>query len=223
MIRAGALLAILPAAVAAAQPVTQIPQISAERPSVAVTPVPSANSAEPPAQVSNDSRNPVAETQLTNGQASHQQPTQLSNGRPSAQPPQALSRPADGRTAAVEHVDGHDRCDPADSKAGQAEACKHVIETRAEDYTRPHPTELTPEQRLLLDQELEYGGDDVADATRRLAKSGEMDSSTESMGIAAIVLRQSAPPPKEPEKPQDPATDAAVQAIVQLIMQSPPQ
>lgn len=213
---------MLPMGAAVAQPVTDVQQVSNQRPSVVVDSLPFEKSKEPPAQVSHDSRN-ATETQLTSGQASHQQPAQLSNDRPSAQGAQPLSRPADGRTAAVEHVSGSDRCDPADSKSGQSEACKQVIETRADDYTRPHPTELTPEQRLLLDQELEHAGEGVADATRRLATSGEMDNSNDAMGIAAIVLRQNAAQTEpKPDKAVDPANDAAVQAIVQMVTQMPP-
>lgn len=225
MIRLGSFLAaiILPTGLAFGQAVTEVSQVSDGRPSVAVDSLPSAESTEQPAQVSHDIRNPTAETQLTAGQASRQQPAQLSNDRPSAQGAQPLSRPSDGRTAAVEHVQGKDRCDPANSKAKQSETCKQVLETRADDYTRPHPTELTPEQRLLLDQELEHAGETVADATRRLATSGETDDSNDAMGIAAIVLRQNAPRTEpKPDKAQDPATDAAVQAIVQIITQAPP-
>ncbi len=238
MIRAGAFLAatVLPTAAAFAQPVTQIPQVSDERPSVVVTSLPSvAAPAEPLAQITTDRRNPAAETQLTSGQASRQQPAQLSSGeasrqqpaqlsndRPSAQPPQPLSRPADGRTAAVQRVEGDDRCDPAVEKDRQPQACERVIETRADDYTRPDPTELSPEQRLLLEQEIEHAGEGVTDATHRLATSGETENSNEAMGIAAIVLSQQAPPPKEPGKPEDPANQAAVAAIIQMIGGTPP-
>jgi hypothetical protein len=135
----------------------------------------------------------------------------------------ALSKPSDGRTAAVEHVIGDDRCDAAIPAARQPEACKKVIETRADDYTRPSPTELSPEQKLLIDQQLREETQDVTDAARKLAKSGEADDSTESMGIAAIVLRQSAPPPEEPDKSKDPATDPVAQAVIQMISQLPPQ
>ena len=213
---------MLPMGAAVAQPVTDVQQVSNQKPSVVVDSLPSEKSKELPAQVSHDSRN-ATEAQLTSGQASHQQPAQLSNDRPSAQGAQPLSHPADGRTAAVEHVSGSDRCDPADSKSRQSEACKQVIETRADDYTRPHPTELTPEQRLLLDQELEHAGEGVADATRRLATSGEPDNSNDAMGIAAIVLRQNAAQTEpKPDKAVDPANDAAVQAIVQMVTQAPP-
>jgi hypothetical protein len=134
-----------------------------------------------------------------------------------------LSKPSDGRTGAIDRVAGSDRCDPATPAARQPEACKQVIESRADDYTRPSPTELSPEQELLIDQHLREQGQDLTEAAQRLAKSGEADDSIESMGIAAIVLQQSAPPQEEPEKPKDPAADAAAQAVMQIISQLPPQ
>jgi hypothetical protein len=213
---------VLPAGAAFAQPVTDVAQVSDGKASVRVEPLPIKVSNEAPAQISHSTDRTPAEAQLTNPSAAHQQTTQLSSGPRTARPPQPLSRPADGRTAAVERVAGSDSCDPAVPKEKQSQACKQVIESRADDYTRPHPTELTPEQRLLLDQELEHAGEGVADATRRLATTGETDNSDEAMGIAAIVLRQSGPPSKEPEEPDDPAAKAAVEAIVQIMTQAPP-
>src|SRR3546814_10365041 len=65
-------------------------------------------------------------------------------------------RPSDGRTGAVTPVTGEDRCDAAkqDKDKARQEACAKVIETRAAEFTRPDPTILSPEQRLLVDQRL---------------------------------------------------------------------
>lgn len=178
---------------------------------------------EAPSQISANSDSKPGETQLTSKRASRQQPKQLSTDPLDAKGAPAISKPSDGRTAAVELVNGDDRCDPAVPAARQPEACKKVIETRADDYTRPSPTELSPEQKLLIDQQLREQTDGVAEAAQKLAKSGEADDSTESMGIAAIVLRQSAPPPEEPDKQKDPAQDAAAQAAIQAISQALPQ
>lgn len=181
------------------------------------------HSSEAPSQISANSDSTPGETQLTSKHASRQEPKQLSADPRDAKGAPAISKPSDGRTAAVELVNGDDRCDPAVPAARQPEACKKVIETRADDYTRPSPTELSPEQKLLIDQQLREQTDGVTEAAQKLAKSGEADDSTESMGIAAIVLRQSAPPPEEPDKQKDPATDAAAQAVIQAITQLPPQ
>jgi hypothetical protein len=181
------------------------------------------HSSEAAPQISGNADSSPAEAQLTNKHASRQAPKQLSTDPRDAKGAPAISKPSDGRTAAVELVEGDDRCDPAVPAARQPEACKKVIETRADDYTRPSPTELSPEQKLLIDQQLREETEGVTEAAQKLAKSGEADDSTESMGIAAIVLRQSAPPPEEPDKQKDPTADAAAQAVIQAITQLPPQ
>ena len=181
------------------------------------------HSTEAAPQVSGNADSTPGEEQLTSKHASRQEPKQLSVDPRDAKGPPPLSKPSEGRTAAVDLVEGRDRCDPAVPAARQPETCKKVIETRADDYTRPSPTELSPEQKLLIDQQLREETEGVTEAAQKLAKSGEADDSTESMGIAAIVLRQSAPPPEEADKQKDPATDAAAQAIIQAISQLPPQ
>lgn len=95
-----------------------------------------------------------------------------------------------------------------------------MIESRADDYSRPSPTQLSPEQKLMLNQQLQAAGDDVAGATRRLASSGETDNSIESLGIAAIVLGQDQPQQK-PVKVEEPAADPAVQAVLQILSSIP--
>ena len=178
---------------------------------------------EAPQQISSKSDNSTSETQLTSAHASRPEANQLSSAARTVQPPPPLSRPSDGRTAAVERLEGKDRCDAAIPADKQTDECKKVLETRADDYARPAPQELSPEQRLLLDQQLQGAGEPLADATHRLATSGVSDSSTESMGIAAIVLKQGATQPADKDKQEDPATQAAVQAIVDFVTQTPPQ
>ena len=129
---------------------------------------------------------------------------------------------SEGRTAAIERVEGADRCDPAVAKEKQSDECKKVIESRADEYARRERPELSPEQRLLIDQRWGRGAADVAEATRRLATSGEPDESSESFGIASIVLQQSQPAQEPEKKAEDSADNAAVQAIIQLVTQTPP-
>jgi hypothetical protein len=186
------------------------------------TPVPPPNT-DAPAQISSNSDSTAAEAQLTSARSSAQAPRQLSAGPRNVQPPAPLSAPAEGRTAAVERVNGTDRCDPAVPKEKQSELCRKVIESRADEYGRPAPTELSPEQKLLLAQQWGPNSVDAVDAANKLAKSGSPDESTDSLGVASIVLQHSQPAPDEKKPDDSPANDAAVQAIIQAITQAPPQ
>ncbi len=215
--------AALLAGAAVAQPASDIPQVSDQSNSVAAEEATPALITEAPQQISSNSDDSTAQTQLTSARASRPESNQLSSVARTVQPPPPLSRPSDGRTAAVERVEGKDRCDSAIPAAKQTEDCKKVLETRADDYARPAPQELSPEQRLLLDQQLQGAGEPLADATHRLATSGTPDNSTDSMGIAAIVLKQGQPGPSDKDKKEDPATQATVDAIVQFVTQTPPQ
>jgi hypothetical protein len=203
------------------QEVLQISDPSAQ--SVLVDPVPGeAAAAAPPAQISAPADSSAREQQLTTGPASHQPPSQVAKGQRTAEPSQPLSLPADGRTAAVDRVQGKDRCDPATPAAKRSPECSQVIEARADEYSRPEPTELSPEQKLLLREEREGAGEDVADATKRLATSGETSDSLTAMGIASIVLDQQQQQRKE-QKPGDADAEAATQAMVNFLSLTPPR
>jgi len=220
---AAILLSVLPASVAVAQPAPDVPQVADQSEAVDVGTPAASRTSEAPTQISDNADSMAAEAQLTSARASHQQTTQLTSGAPSAQASEALSHPAEGRTAAVERVAGKDRCDPAIPKDKQSDECQRIIETRADDYQRPSPTELSPEQKLLLAQQWGPGAADAAEAADRLAKAGSADKSTDSLGIASIVLQQSQPAQQDDKKQEeDPATNPAVQAIIQLVTQTPP-
>jgi hypothetical protein len=222
-LRAACVVAVLAAASAAAGQVSpNVQQVSDVDSSVTVEPIAQSRPGEVTAQLSNPRDSTAPEAQLTNVRSSHDQPTQLTKDPPSAQGSQPLSRPAEGRTGAIERVEGADRCDAALPRAKQSDECERVIESRADDYSRPPPTRLSPEQKLLLDQQLQATGEDVADATRRLATSGQSDNSIESLAVASIVLGQNQSEQK-PEKEQDPAADAAAQAVLQILSITPPQ
>ena len=225
MNRSAALLisiAFAPASWAIAQPAPDVPP-AADRSELVDVGTPAApRTTDAPTQISTNAESSPAEAQLTNARASHQDTRQLSTAPRSAQAPEALSRPSEGRTAAIERVEGADRCDPAVAKEKQSNECKKVIESRADEYARRERPELSPEQRLLIDQRWGRGAADVAEATRRLATSGEPDESSESFGIASIVLQQSQPAQEPEKKAEDPADNAAVQAIIQLVTQTPP-
>lgn len=224
--RAVTLLAMLTFASAAAlaQPAPDT-QKSDDAPPAGAAASQAAQTTDAPDQISTAAESTPVEAQLTSDRASHQQPVaQLSTATPSAQPPEPLSRPAEGRTAAVEAVTGADRCDPAIPKDKQSDVCQKVIESRADEYTRPAATELSPEQKLLLAQQWGTNAADALDAANRLARSGTPDNSSDALGVASIVLQQSqSPAPDDKKKDDNPATDAAVQAIVQALTQAPPQ
>jgi hypothetical protein len=202
---------------------SNVSQVSDADLSVTVEPVQQPRRGDATVQLSSQRESASAEVQLTNVRSSNDQPTQLSTGPRSAQPPQALSRPSEGRTAAVERVEGTDRCDASLPKTKLSSECSQVIETRADDYARPPPTELSPEQHLLLDQQLQTVENGLTDVTRRLARSGDGDTSIESQAVASIVLAQGQPPPKPVKPLDDPSADAATQAVLQMLSIAPPQ
>jgi hypothetical protein len=208
---------------ASAQLAPAVQQVSQSEKSVTVEPIAQAASREVPVQLSSQRESRPAESQLTAVGSSRGQPTQLSDGPPSAQPPQALSRVAEGRTGAIDRVEGPDRCDAKLPKDKQPGDCSRVIENRAADFARPSPTQLSPEQKLLLDQQLQTENNAVADATRRLAASGQSDNSIESLAVASIALGQgSGQPAEQPAKEADPAMDPATQAVLQILSSIPP-
>ena len=211
-------MALLAGTSATAQPADQV---GGQSPAVDVGTPPPTRSTEAPPQISANSDSTAAEMQLTSARASHQPTAQLSNGGPNADAPEGLSHPAEGRTAAIERVNGTDRCDPAVPREKRTEECRKVIESRADDYARPAPTELSPEQKLLIARE--WGPGAAEAAANRLAKSGSAEGTADSLGIAAIVLRQAQPAKQDDQKQEDDAasTNPAVQAIIQILTQTP--
>ena len=157
--------------------------------------------------------------QLTSERGSGPVSPQLTKGAPTAQPSQPLSVPRDGRTSAVERVAGSDRCDPAKADRPRA-ACAQVIETRAADFARKEPPPLSPEQRIIIEQQLRERN--VGGAARRLAAQGDDAQSMEAQGVASIVLRATVEP-KRDKPEQDPAATEQINAIVNAIVNQPPQ
>lgn len=212
-------LASIPAA-AQSQEAVSVPQIDGSAVTDASPLQIEAHPAALPPQLSTSSESTPRQGQLTSAGQSGEQPSQLSTGPRNAEPPHPLSTPQEGRTAAVARVEGQDRCDPANAEDRKRPECKHVIETRSADYARPSPTELSPEQRLMIDQQL-LAREDLSTATRRLADSGNPNT-IEGMGVASIVLDQAQP--RQPKKPEDdPRTAAAIQAVLGALTVQPPQ
>lgn len=198
--------------------VADIPQISTSRAPLPEAP-PTARSVEAPPQLTREQRGAAGSAQLSPGPRSVAPSPQLAIGKPSAQGSAPLSSVRDGRTAAVQRVEGEDRCDPETGKIDKAE-CKRVIENRASEFRRREAPTLSPEERILVaDQALERLG--VEAATRRLALTGEDDSSIEAQGVAAIVLRQ---PQREETVEEKPSSEAeAAAALVGAILNPGPQ
>ncbi|MGN6155367.1 MAG: hypothetical protein ACTHN4_06500 [Sphingomicrobium sp.] len=224
MRRLALLLAIALTSSAAAQPPgsTDIPQISSSAEGQASqTQIEQQQSDALPVQISKGADSAPHQSQLTSAAQSDEQTPQVSSAPRNAQPPNPLSRPEQGRTAAVAKVEGRDRCDPANASDKKLPECRHVIETRSADYARPSPTELSPEQKLMIDQQLLASEDSLSSATRRLANSGDPNS-IEAMGVASVVLTQNQP--EAQKKPElDPQADAAIQAIISTLNVAPPQ
>lgn len=183
-------------------------------------------SAEAPDQLGSSNESTSATSQLSGKATSAAPAQQVSTAPRDARPPQPLSRPSDGRTAAVEAVRGEDRCDAARTDQNRTQ-CAEVIENRAAQFSRREAPVLSPEQKLLADQRTRESAADFEQAARRLAKSGETDNSLESLGIASVVLGSPAAPPKKREEPDDPAKSEATQAIINAIVSgsgtAPPQ
>ena len=219
------LLACSSAATAAQSPDPSIDQISGGSPSVELglnRPEDARSTAAPEQLVSGSESTPAA-PQLTPERRSARPPEQLSAGGKTAQPSQPLSKPADGRQSTVERVAGADQCDPADPKRSRAK-CATVIENRASEFARSNPNELSPEQRLLLEQELREGALNEQRAARRLATTGRAgDSSLEAMGIATVALRPTEEAPQKPEENEDVARAAEIVGAILNAPVTPPQ
>ncbi len=211
------LIGVLPAA-AKAQERTDIAQIPESSPAVVAPAEPSAATGEAPAQLSGDQDRGTDQAQLTAPATSQQQPSQVAKRSRDPAPPEPLSTPEQGRTAAVEAVNGHDHCDPAEGSEKATLRCKKVIENRAAEYRRPPPTQLSPEQKLMIDQQLRA----EQDASERLAQSGDSGNNLDSMGIASLVLDQQNKQDEQKKEDQDQQDQAAIQALVNVLQSTPP-
>lgn len=183
-------------------------------------------SAEAPDQLGSSTESTSPTGQLSGTAASSAPTRQVSTAPRDARPPQPLSRPSEGRTAAVEAVSGKDRCDAARADENRKQ-CADVIENRAAQFSRREAPVLSPEQKLLADQQTRESAADFEQAARRLAKSGQTDNSLESLGVASVVLASPGEPPKKAENPDDPAQSEAAQALINAIVNgsttTPPQ
>lgn len=170
MTRWAALVPLLAASAAAAQVRSDVEQIAPVSRSVVAAEIGRPGEAAMPAPAPAGPGEAQAR-QITSEKRSAKAPAQLSSGRPSAQPSTPLSRPSEGRTAAVTRVEGKDRCDPdgAALKPADAAFCARVLERRAAEFPPPRPTPLSPEQKLLAAQPADRNAAIGRESPRRLA------------------------------------------------------
>ena len=194
-----------------------VDQVSDGKPIVHVATSPPTGEA--PAQLSskNQSRPPP---QLVSGAPTATVGQQLAPSEPSAQPPAPLSSRSEGRPKPTERIGGNDRCDPQDGSKADKAKCAEVIEKRAAEFKGSQAPELSPEQKILLEQnELERKSYEAA--ARRLAIAGDDTESAESQGVAFVALRP--PTQGDKEKPEEQKPTDAEAEVLNAILNPKPQ
>lgn len=143
-------------------------------------------------------------------------PRQLAPEERSARASEPLSNPGQSRPSATERLAGKDACDPG-RDGPTPDVCDRPIETRAQQFARPDPTKLSPEQRLLVDQRLRESAS-VLLATRRPADWADMPDNKDAQAVASAVLD---PPGVAREEPVAPESAEAIEALVRAIQVQP--
>ena len=139
---------------------------------------------------------------------------QLYHGGRTAQPSAPLSTPAEGRNTAMSAVQGDDRCDPRLAAHAPLPAqCSRVIETRSADFARPAPTSLSPEQRILIENQSQ--AEASAGAIRRLSTRGDANAFSDQALASTVLDAAQAARPATPEA--EPTMDAATAAVIEAI------
>lgn len=140
-------------------------------------------------------------------------PAQIGQSLGSVRPSLDVATPAQGRVAPpAVLLGGADAC-AADRPGVRAPAiCARTIEHRAAEFERRAPSTLTPEQRLLVEQQT--GVVSPADAARQLgADRGRPSEAAQSV---AAALSLGAPGPSQDKHPNMPvsSSDPLVEAIL---------
>lgn len=139
---------------------------------------------------------------------------QLSENRRSAAAPPSGSTRKQGRNTHTEALQGTDICDPQNGQTD--EACKHVIETRSDEFSPPQSESLSAEQSLMVSQQKTDSGRDVTSATRRLA-NGDIDASNAGLAVSVLGTTTSATDDSTAQMQSNPTTDAIVSAVVNMV------
>jgi len=169
-----------------------------------------------PAQISSSGQSTGALPQLS-PRSDRRSTQQLYRGGPTAEPTEALSRPSEGRTAAVSRVEGEDRCDPAEGRQRASSACARVIETRSAEFVRTESV-LSPEQRLLIEQRNQTMMGDQGAARRLAGRAGGNPDDLEDQSIASVALGPGAPAARSQEGEQPAELSAETRAMVEAIV-----
>lgn len=198
-----------PAPVAAPANRILAPQVSPQKP--AASPLIAEPAISPQA-----ARGPVSQVSKT---IEARSPTpQLAPKGPSAAPPPALSKPSQGRDTRAAALKGSDRCSGADA-ARESEICARVIETRSAEFAAPDHEPLSPEQRLLANQNLlDSAPSDVNAAARRLS-TGREDDTLAALAVANQALAKPVVVDSRKEDETKATAPNVVDALVAAIVQ----
>jgi hypothetical protein len=154
--------------------------------------------------------------------AKGQSPQQTQISKPGGAPDEsaaAVSSTAQSRPQGVARLGGRDRCDPQLAEA-ERERCQRILELRAQEFNAPAAPELSPEQKLLAEQQTDEEGAGRSTVTRlRLASRDDPDANLPSnQELAALYLGKQAPPaPQQPPEETTPEGDAALAQILQTL------
>lgn len=148
-------------------------------------------------------------------------PSQLATEAPSARASEPLSDPSQSAPQGTERLAGKDACDPAPGRAVPA-ICARPIEERAQQFARPDPARLSPEQRLLVDQRLRENAT-VLTATRRPGSINHDPDDVDAQAVASTVLIPQMPGGEASgaEQAIAPETAEAIEALIRAT-QAPP-
>lgn len=171
--------------------------------------------AEPPIPP-NAGRGPVP--QVSNAVDARGTTPQLAPIGATAAPPSALSQPSQGRDTRAAALNGKDRCSE-EQEALQLAVCARVIETRSAEFPIPDHEPLSPEQRLLADQNLlETAPTDLNTAARRLS-TGREDDTLAGLAVANLALSKPVVVDTRKEDEEKTRAPSAIDALVAAIVQ----
>lgn len=130
-----------------------------------------------------------------------------------------VSSPTQSRPEGVQHLAGHDRCDPQLAAADLAR-CQHILELRAQEFHAPAPPQLSAEQKLLTEQRAneERTAGRSAESRLRLASRDDPDADLVSnQELASLYLGNQPPPPVQTPEREPAAADASLAQVLEAL------